>query len=185
MRPIFDLSRFSPSRELVLEHTRVALLVGLARTVVLLLVPMITMRLFIEERRSRTVEMLFTSPIHDHEIVLGKWFGGMLLYMLILTVFVIELGIFQWPDLGYRTLLKTQAALISQGAGLLAIGEWVSTFTRHEVVAAAGTFLVCMAVLRYYNSATMNQRGYVVCGALLILGWVLTWRSIRVFRGTF
>src|SRR5215831_12809709 len=68
MRPIFDLSRFSPSRELVLEHTRVALLVGLARTVVLLLVPMITMRLFIEERRSRTVEMLFTSPIHDHEI---------------------------------------------------------------------------------------------------------------------
>src|SRR6202030_2871662 len=47
----------------------------------LFLIPMITMRLFAEEKRTGTIELLATSPIHDIEVILGKWLPAMLLYM--------------------------------------------------------------------------------------------------------
>lgn len=185
MRHVFTLSQFSPSREFILQCPRVILLVGFVRVIVLLLIPAMSMRLFIEERRSRAIEMLFTSPIQDHEIVLGKWSGAMLMYTFLLAVPAIELGLFRWPDLDWRAVFKTHVALISQGAGLLAIGECISTFTRHEVVAAAGTFVVCLAVFQNYDRGTMSLLGFAFCGALLVGGWALTWRSIRAFRGRF
>src|ERR1700758_3369448 len=53
----------------------------------LFLIPMITMRLFAEEKRSGTIELLVTAPIRDLEVVLGKWLAAMTLYagMLLLT----------------------------------------------------------------------------------------------------
>ena len=57
-------------------------LLGFASTIALFLVPMITMRLFAEEKRTGTIELLMTSPIKDIEIIIGKWLGAMLLYHL-------------------------------------------------------------------------------------------------------
>jgi ABC-2 type transport system permease protein len=54
-------------------------LLGFASTVALFLIPMITMRLFAEEKKTGTIELLLTSPIDDLQIVLGKWLGAMLL----------------------------------------------------------------------------------------------------------
>ena len=48
--------------------------------VLLFLVPMITMRLFAEEKRSGTLELLLTSPLRDYQIIVGKWFGALLLF---------------------------------------------------------------------------------------------------------
>ncbi len=48
-------------------------LLGFASTIGLFLVPMITMRLFAEEKRTGTIELLLTSPVRDIEIILGKW----------------------------------------------------------------------------------------------------------------
>ena len=57
-------------------------LLGFAGTVALFLVPMITMRLFAEEKRTGTIELLLTSPVKDIEIILGKWLGAVALYAL-------------------------------------------------------------------------------------------------------
>ena len=57
-------------------------LLGFASTIALFLIPMITMRLFAEEKRTGTIELLMTSPIKDIEIIIGKWLGAVLLYHL-------------------------------------------------------------------------------------------------------
>ena len=46
----------------------------------LFMIPMITMRLFAEEKRSGTIELLATSPVRDLEIILGKWFAALIMY---------------------------------------------------------------------------------------------------------
>src|SRR5215475_844089 len=62
-------------------------LLGNAGVIGLFLIPLITMRLFAEEKRTGTIELLATSPIRDFEIVLGKWLASLLMYgfMLFLT----------------------------------------------------------------------------------------------------
>ena len=59
-------------------------LLGFASTVALFLIPMVTMRLFAEEKRSGTIELLMTSPVRDIEIIVGKWWAAMLLYLCVL-----------------------------------------------------------------------------------------------------
>src|SRR5262252_2539316 len=59
-------------------------LLGLAGTVALFLAPLIAMRLVAEERRTGTIELLFTSPIPDASIVVGKWLGALALYACVL-----------------------------------------------------------------------------------------------------
>src|SRR6202000_1162551 len=56
----------------------------------LFFIPMITMRLFAEEKRSGTIELLVTSPIRDIEIILGKWLGAMTLYVAMLGLVLIS-----------------------------------------------------------------------------------------------
>src|ERR1700724_1414173 len=68
----------------------------------LFFIPMITMRLFAEEKRTGTIELLATSPIHDLEVIAGKWLAALTLYacMLLLTLlnlaFVFKYGQPDW-----------------------------------------------------------------------------------------
>ena len=63
----------------------IAPLMGNASVVCLFLCPLISMRLFAEEKRSGTIELLMTSPIRDWEIILGKWLGAMVMYLCVLA----------------------------------------------------------------------------------------------------
>src|SRR5512138_1274329 len=77
-------------------------LLGFASTVGLFLIPMITMRLFAEEKRTGTIELLMTSPVRDIEIIVGKWLGAILLYACVLLMSMINIAmLFAWgkPDL--------------------------------------------------------------------------------------
>jgi ABC-2 type transport system permease protein len=113
-------------------------------TVVFLFVlPLITMRTYSEEKRSGTMELLLTSPITDLEIILGKFFGALALYGVMLAVTVIHFGLLFWfgrPE--WKPLLTAYLGLLLFGASFISIGLFISSLTKNQIVAGAATFAV-------------------------------------------
>ena len=138
-------------------------LLGFGSTVSLFLIPMITMRLFAEEKKTGTIELLLTSPVRDLQIILGKWFAGMLLYLCILGMSAIDIGmLFAWGKPDWKPVLVAYLGLIMQGGALLAIGEFISTLFKSQVAAGGVTFFVCLLlwVLSWataFDSGTTSQ----------------------------
>src|SRR5260370_7933101 len=106
-------------------------LLGNMNVIGLFFIPVITMRLFAEEKRNGTIELLATSPILDFEVILGKWLAPLALYtgMLLLWglnfAFVLKYANpdLNPPPLGYLTpLLPTQTPL--------AIGTFITHLTQ-------------------------------------------------------
>ena len=104
-------------------------------TIGLFLIPMITMRLFAEEKRSGTIELLLTSPITDLEIILGKWLAAVGLYGAIL---------FFYGKPEVKPILVSYLGLLLQGSAILSIGTFISSTTKNQIIAGAGSFAACL-----------------------------------------
>ena len=111
----------------------------------LFLIPMISMRLFAEEKRSGTMELLMTSPVRDMEIILGKWLAALALYACILVLSGASLGfLFAYGKPDWKPILIGYLGLLLQGGCLLAIGSFISTTTRNQIIAGGATFAACL-----------------------------------------
>lgn len=134
-----------------------------ASVIGLFLIPMITMRLYAEEKRSGTIELLMTSPVRDLEIVLGKWLAALVLYVSILGISGINMAIlyaYGHPD--WKPIVVGFLGLLLQGGCLLAIGTFISTTTRNQIIAGGTTFAVCLMLwvvewISEYNQASWAQ----------------------------
>jgi ABC-2 type transport system permease protein len=123
----------------------IAPLLGNSSVVALFLIPMISMRLFAEEKRQGTMELLLTSPIRDWEIVVGKFLGAMIMYAAILAVSMLDIGfLFAYGNPAWQPILAGYLGLLLQGGCLLAIGTYVSTTTKNQIVAGGVTFAICL-----------------------------------------
>ena len=136
-----------------------------ASVIGLFLIPMITMRLYAEEKRSGTIELLMTSPVRDLEIVLGKWLSALVLYAAILGISLINIGIlyaFGRPD--WKPILVGFLGLLLQGGCLLAIGIFISTTTKNQIIAGGATFAVCLMlwVLDWVSAYDQSASGKVI-----------------------
>lgn len=102
----------------------------------LFLIPAVTMRLWAEEQKLGTMEVLMTWPVREHEAVLGKYFAGLglllvsLLLTLPLTATVFLAG---GPDPG--PILTGYLGLVFMGGAYLAIGLFASSLTENQIVA--------------------------------------------------
>lgn len=104
----------------------------------ILLVPMLTMRAFAEERRNDTLELLLTAPVRSIWVVLAKFLAGLaLVYGMYAgsVVYAIILGMYGQPDWG--PIYGGYLALALLGSLLVAIGLLTSSVTENQVVAAA------------------------------------------------
>jgi ABC-2 type transport system permease protein len=91
-------------------------LLGFASTIALFLIPMITMRLIAEEKKTGTIELLLTSPINDLAIILGKWLGAVLLYLCVLGMSVLNIAmLFAWGKPDWKPVAVAYLGLILQG----------------------------------------------------------------------
>jgi ABC-2 type transport system permease protein len=120
-------------------------LLGNIAVIGMFFVPMITMRLFAEEKRSGTIELLTTSPIRDLEVILGKWLAATTLYasMLLFTALNL-LFLFKYGNPDWKPILVCYLGLLLQAAALLALGTFISTLTKNQIIAAAATFGLCL-----------------------------------------
>lgn len=108
-------------------------------------IPLITMRLFAEEKRNGTIELLATSPIRDIEIVIGKWLAALVLYACLLLLTAINFAfLFRYGHPDWKPLVIAYLGLLLQAGGLLALGTFISTLTKNQIVAGAVTFGVCL-----------------------------------------
>jgi ABC-2 type transport system permease protein len=138
-------------------------LLGFAGTITLFLVPMITMRLFAEEKRTGTMELLLTSPVKDIEIIIGKWLGALVLYVCVLAMSMINIALlFAWGKPDLQPVLIAYLGLVLQGGTLLAIGALISTMTKNQIIAGIATFFVSLLLwllswFTSFDSSAMSQ----------------------------
>jgi ABC-2 type transport system permease protein len=111
----------------------------------LFMIPMITMRVFAEEKRSGTMELLATSPVTDLQIILGKYLAAIIMYACLLGVAMLNLAVlFAYGKPDWKPILVGFLGLLLQGGCLLAIGTFISSLTRNQIVAGVATFAVCL-----------------------------------------
>ena len=107
----------------------------------LFLVPMISMRLFAEEKRTGTIELLMTSPLTDLQIILGKFFAAMILYATLLAItFIYFMVLFHYGNPDWKPLISGYLGLLLLGGCFMALGILLSTLTRNQLVAGMLTF---------------------------------------------
>jgi ABC-2 type transport system permease protein len=114
-----------------------------ASVLVLFLLPMVTMRTYSEEKRSGTIELLLTSPLTDFEITAGKFLGTVGLYLALLAVTLLYVSIlFVYGRPEWRPLVSGYLGLFLLGSCFIAIGLFISSTTKNQMVAGAATFVV-------------------------------------------
>lgn len=110
--------------------------------ILVVVLPMLTMRLLSEELRSGTIETLLTAPITEVEIVLGKFLGALLFYLILLATLLLY-PILLWKfstDLDFKLLTCHYIGLILLGSLYIAAGLFFSALSKHQVVAVLLSF---------------------------------------------
>lgn len=130
------------------------------RQLLLAMVPLLTMRLVAEERRLGTLELLWTYPLRDWEIVVGKYLACMLVVLAMLAgtlVYPALLSRFQAVDPG--PLVAGYLGLVLLAAAFVACGLFLSALTDSQIVAGAATY------------------------GVLLFFWILTWNEAALSEG--
>ncbi len=111
----------------------------------LLLIPAVTMRLFAEEKRSGTLELLVTLPVTEGEMVLGKFLAalGLMTLALALTI-TYPLTLAHWGDLDLGPVIGGYLGLFLLGAAFSAIGTAASALTSNQVIAFLMALICCI-----------------------------------------
>ena len=123
----------------------VAPLLRNAAVVLLLVAPLISMRLISEERRNKTISLLFSAPISMTEIVLGKYLGLVaFLWLILFTIALMPLSLLAGGNLDLGMFAAGLLGLALLLAGFAAVGLFMSTLTQHQTVAAVSTFGVLL-----------------------------------------
>ncbi|MEG0570615.1 MAG: ABC transporter permease subunit [Oscillospiraceae bacterium] len=123
-------------------------------TTVMFVVPILTMRLMSEEKKQKTDQLLFTSPVNLSGIVIGKYLAAFVMYLLgiaITVLYVIIMATFTQPD--WNILLGNFLGLLLVGASLIAIGLFVSSLTQSQMVSAVVTFAIMMFLFMFDSIA--------------------------------
>ena len=121
---------------------------GLMPWIFLFFIPAVTMKLWAEEKKIGTIEILMTLPIRDYEVVLGKFFASFaLLIVTVLLSLVIPFSVMYVGDPDGGIILTGYIGLLLMGAAYLSIGLCASTLTENQIIAFIFGIFICFVLL--------------------------------------
>ncbi|MFN8545383.1 MAG: ABC transporter permease [Candidatus Binatia bacterium] len=138
------------------------------RMVVMVVIPLLTMRLVAEERKLGTLELLWTFPVRDHEVLLGKFLAALAAYLVMLVgttagpVVLHAIHPFPWTP-----VLAGYLGLVLLGAAFVACGLAASAIAENQVVAAMLTYGTLM--LFWFGAANEAALQETVAPVLLLV----------------
>lgn len=131
--------------------------------VMLLLMPGLTMRLFAEEKKLGTIELLFTYPVRDGEVLFGKFCASLLAFALMLFLsgfYLIFLFLYGEPE--YGPIITCYLGLFLMGTSLISLGILTSSLTENQIIAfvtafGAGLLFWVIGWASHFTSPTVGQ----------------------------
>lgn len=125
-------------------------------TIIMLLIPILTMRLMSEDLKNKTDQALLTAPINLLSLVMGKFLSALLVYCLgvaITLVYAVVIAAFAPPD--WTVVFGNVLGMLLLGAALIAIGMFISALTENQVIAAVGGFAVGFSLILVNSLASL------------------------------
>lgn len=139
-----------------------------ASIIFVVIVPILTMRTLAEERRQRTDQLLYSLPITTTQVVLGKYFALLVVYLIPLAVVSLYPLLFsQFGEVYLPTSYGSLFAFFLMGAALLAVGMFLSSLTDNQGFAAG--IGVAAILLNYYSVSLAEYTSSTAMGSLIAL----------------
>ncbi len=144
------------------------------------IVPILTMRVIAEERKQKTDQLLYTLPITTTQIVMGKFFALLLVFVIpLLLISLYPLMFSRYGDVYLLTSYGTIAAFFVMGAALIALGIFISSLTENQGFAAG--LGIAVILFNYFSVSLAEYVSATAMGSIiaLFLLIVLLWFLIR------
>ncbi|NOY83257.1 MAG: ABC transporter permease subunit [Nitrospirae bacterium] len=133
--------------------------------ILLLIMPLLTMRLFAEEKKEHTNELLMTSPITITEIVFGKFIAALVVYLLLLVLSLhLPLMLSLAVDISWKPLFTSYLGLFLMGAVFLSMGLFASALTDNQMIAAVISFGILIGL--WMAGASVHTAGESALGQI-------------------
>jgi hypothetical protein len=193
---ITEARQFSPHPEPIVRDYIVALVPVMC---VVFVVPVLTMRLLSEERRTGTIEVMLTAPVDEITVVLSKFLAALVFYLFLWIpwgLFLVALRVEGGQPFDYLPLLSFYVTLVCSGAAFVAMGLFFSSLTRNQIVSAVLSFMGMMFFLCFFLlqrmelgpnwSAFFKHLSFVdlwiqSLGGMLYVRDLVLWLSMAVF----
>ncbi len=144
----------------------------------LFVVPVIAMRLFADERKSGTLEVLLTSPVSETEVVLAKFTGGLGFFLTLWAPTLIYVFILRaQTPIDFGPVAAGYLAIVLLGGYFLAVGTFASTLTKNQIVAAIFTFAMLIPIF----SAGLLEQMLNSPAAKSLVGYFNLWDHMDEF----
>ncbi len=197
------------ARDLTVTDSVLRPLFSNVSVILLLLIPLVTMRLFAEERRSGTIELLLTYPVRDGAVLVGKYLAALTLYALMLAFTLLYPALlFYFARVEWGPLVTGYLGLLLMGATFLSVGVFASSLTENQIVSSLITFGVLLifwvigwsadyaggvwgkvlsdlSILEHYDTfakGVLDTKDVVYYVNFTVLGLFLTLRSLEARR---
>ncbi len=176
-------------------------------SVLMFLIPILTMRLISEDKRQKTDQALLTAPLTLGGLVFGKFIAAFIIFAMgvaVTLVFAVVVSFFAQPD--WAVVLSNMLGLLLLGGALISIGLFISSLTENQVIAAIGSFAALMflsfidsiaaaipisflstivkgfSFYEPYNTLTMGKIGLSPILFFISVALLFNYLTIRVFE---
>ncbi|MDD2362851.1 MAG: ABC transporter permease subunit [Oscillospiraceae bacterium] len=131
--------------------------------VTLIILPLLTMRLFSDEKRMKTDQVLLTSPVSIGGIILGKFFAAFLAFalsLILMIVFAMIIAFQVTPD--WAVIIGNYLGILLVGGLVISIGLLISSVTESQLIAAIGTLAISFILLLVDGLAAMLNVPFLI-----------------------